>query len=174
MRLVFVDTETTGINKRRKSKVSDGHRIIEIACIEVVDGTKTGRQFHVYINPGQQVDPKAVAVHGITDDFLKGMPLFSDIADPFIKFISGSVVVMHNAPFDIAFIDQEFVLANANPVGTFKFIDTLKLAREKHPGLKNTLDALASRYQIESHRGSHHGALVDTNMLINIFPRLIL
>ncbi|MGL5936519.1 MAG: DNA polymerase III subunit epsilon [Cetobacterium sp.] len=172
MRIVTLDTETTGFCRKRRNgaSVCDGHRIVEIGCVEVVAGRKTGRKFHVYVYPGMGVDPKASGVHGITDEFLIGKPTFSEIVDEFVAFIGGAVIVIHNASFDIAFIDKEFGLLKVDKRPRLKFhvMDTLLLARGMFPGMSNTLDSLASRLGVAG-RGAFHGALVDANLLASIY-----
>lgn len=172
MRFVVLDTETTGFVRGKGLSVCHGHRIIEVACVEIEDGVCTGNDFHVYVDPGMDVDPAAVRVHGITSDFLRGKPQFKDIADALIAFIGGSPVVIHNAPFDIAFLDNEFNLLVDQPTVTFKYIDTLELAREMFPGFKNDLNSLCARAGFDG-RGKH-GALVDARLLAGVFLKLFI
>jgi len=172
MRLIALDTETTGLNRRRGAMagVSRGHRIIEIGCIEIIDGRITGRRFHRYVDPGQPIDIKAIAIHGITDAFLKGKPVFSDIAKELIDFIGTSDIIIHNAPFDTEFLDKEFSLLDERdqPNGRiFTVIDTLQFSRMAFPGGINTLDGLGVRYGIEGR--TTHGALSDAIMLAKIY-----
>ena len=173
MRLVVLDTETTGLNRSRNGEgVAYGHRIVEVGCVEIIDGVVTGNRFHVYVNPSRSIDPKATAIHGITDAFVKDKPPFESIVGDFLEFIGGSCIVIHNAAFDISFLDQEFQLLTAGkPVGVvFEYIDTLELARGYFPGLKNNLDSLCERFGIET-RGGFHGALLDAYLLAHIYLR---
>ena len=157
-RQVVLDTETTGL------EVSQGHRIIEIGCVELVNRRITGRHYHQYIDPQRDIDVGAMEVHGITSEFLAGKPIFSDVATEFIKFVKGAELVIHNAPFDVGFIDAE--LDRLEPAagklgGLCNVIDTLVMARHKHPGQRNNLDALCQRYEIDNSSRSLHGALLD-------------
>lgn len=163
MRQVVLDTETTGIG--------EGHRIIEIGCLELIDRKLTGRQFHQYINPQRLVDPEAMAVHGITDEFLMDKPLFSAIASDFIDFISGAQLVIHNAPFDVGFMDREFAMLSGLPKtkDICTVLDTLVLARSIHPGQRNSLDALCRRYGIDNSHRELHGALLDSEILAEVY-----
>ena len=171
MRVVVLDTETTGLNRRRDGAVCDGHRLVEIGAVEIIDGGITGKTFHSYLDPGQPVDPKAVAVHGLTDSFLQDKPLFTDIAQSFIDFIKGAdFIVIHNAPFDLAFIDQEFqrLHRRQQPIGRFNVIDTLDVTRGMFPGESNRLDDLCRRFSITGRQG-RHGALEDAWILAHIY-----
>jgi len=172
MRLVILDTETTGLS--RKGGVANNHRIIEIACIELQNGEITGRQFHTYINPHMKVDAKAKKIHGISDAILRNKPSFADIVDGLIDFIGDSPIVVHNAAFDTSFLDKEFSLLplNRKPFHTFHIIDTLELARSIFPGQKNDLNSLASRYGIRINR-EVHGALVDCKILAEVYINLL-
>lgn len=167
MRFVVLDTETTGM------PVSDGHRIIEIGCVELEGRTPTGRHYHAYIQPDREVDEGAIAVHGITDEFLKGKPRFKDIADEFFEFIEGAELVIHNAPFDIGFINNEFALIGhserADITQHCTVLDTLVMARERHPGQRNTLDALCNRYYVDNSGRELHGALLDAEILADVY-----
>lgn len=168
MREVILDTETTGIEVRQ------GHRIIEIGCVEMVDRRLTGRHFHVYINPQREVDEGAFAVHGISDEFLADQVLFAQVADDFMAFIRGARLVIHNAPFDIGFIDAELErLGRANTYGKVadhcSVVDTLLVAREKHPGQRNSLDALCKRYGVDNSQRDLHGALLDAEILADVY-----
>ena len=172
MRLIVLDTETTGMNKSGNDVCQD-HRIIEIGCVELIDDVITGKQFHRYINPGRKVDPKAFDVHGIDDDFLVDKPDFEDIAEDFLDFIGTSDLIIHNAPFDVAFLNKEFRMLSSNmqPHGwRFRVFDTLALARALFPGMNNTLDALCARYSIPN--GMKHGALVDAVRLARVYLEL--
>jgi DNA polymerase-3 subunit epsilon len=165
-RLIVLDTETTGLNPQ------EGHRIIEIGCVEVVNRRLTGKNFHVYINPERIIDSGAIEVHGITNEFLADKPTFNCIVDDFIAFIQGAELVIHNAPFDVGFINYEFSRLN-NGTGTVtdysKVFDTLTYARKKHPGQRNSLDALCKRYSIDNSHRELHGALLDAEILADVF-----
>ena len=167
MRTVVLDTETTGM------PVTAGHRVIEIGCVEVVDRHLTGRHFHYYLQPDRPIDEGATAVHGIRDEDLLDKPHFVDIADEFFAFVEGSQLVIHNAAFDIGFLDNEFVIANqqdrANLEKYCEVIDSLALARHKHPGQRNTLDALCKRYGIDNSGRVLHGALLDAEILADVY-----
>lgn len=164
-RLVVLDTETTGLNPQ------EGHRIIEIGCVELINRRLTGNRFHVYINPNRIIDAGAIEVHGITNEFLDDKPHFKDIAEDFIGFITGAELVIHNAPFDVGFINHEFSrLANVQEVSSYsKVFDTLTYARKKHPGQRNSLDALCKRYGIDNSHRDLHGALLDAEILAEVF-----
>jgi DNA polymerase-3 subunit epsilon len=165
-RIVVLDTETTGLNPQ------EGHRIIEIGCVEVFKRRLTGKRFHVYINPDRIIDEGAIAVHGITNQFLDDKPYFAQIADDFISFIKDAELVIHNAPFDVGFINNELSRLN-NQSGTVKdyseVFDTLAFARKKHPGQRNSLDALCKRYGIDNSHRDLHGALLDAEILADVF-----
>lgn len=167
MRYVVLDTETTGM------PVTEGHRIIEIGCVEVIERRLTGRHYHVYIQPDREVDEGAIAVHGITDHFLKDKPRFKDIADEFYEFIKGAELVIHNAPFDIGFIENEFALLGQTDRADISqyctVLDTLVMARERHPGQRNTLDALCARYHVDNSKRELHGALLDAEILADVY-----
>lgn len=167
MRSVVLDTETTGM------PVSDGHRIIEIGCVEVIGRRLSGRHFHVYLQPDRQVDEGAVAVHGITDEFLVGKPHFADIAEEFFEFIKGAQLVIHNAAFDIGFINNEFALLGQRDRSDIAMhcgvLDTLLMARERHPGQRNSLDALCKRYGVDNSGRELHGALLDAEILADVW-----
>jgi DNA polymerase-3 subunit epsilon len=165
-RIVVLDTETTGLNPQ------EGHRIIEIGCVELVKRRLTGKRFHVYINPDRIIDEGAIAVHGITNQFLDDKPHFEQIVEDFIEFIRGAELVIHNAPFDVGFINHEFSRLN-NKAGTVtdysEVFDTLAYARKKHPGQRNSLDALCKRYGIDNSHRNLHGALLDAEILADVF-----
>ncbi|MFT5691836.1 MAG: DNA polymerase-3 subunit epsilon [Oceanicoccus sp.] len=167
MRQVVLDTETTGLEH------SQGHRIIEIGCVELVGRKLTGKHYHQYINPQRQVDAGAMEVHGITDEFLTDKPLFSEISTDFLEFIKGAELVIHNAPFDVGFINNEFKLQENNCPGTVAeycgVIDTLTMARQKHPGQRNNLDALCQRYEVDNSQRDLHGALLDAEILADVY-----
>lgn len=162
MRKIVLDTETTGLDPRQ------GHRIIELAALEL-DGRKVSlRRFHRYLNPEREVDAGAAAVHGLTYERLQNEAKFADIASGFLEFIEGAELLIHNAPFDMSFINRELELLELPPLQNV-ITDTLKLAREMHPGKKNSLDALCGRYQIDNAHRSLHGALLDTELLAEVY-----
>lgn len=167
MRQIVLDTETTGIDPK------EGHRIIEIGCVEVIGRKLTGNHFHVYINPQREIEQEAIEVHGITNEFLADKPLFADVAHDFIEFIRGAQLVIHNAPFDVGFMDHEFAM-HAGSRGTVtseicSVLDSLVLARQMHPGQKNNLDALCRRYGIDNSHRELHGALLDAEILADVY-----
>ncbi len=167
MRYVVLDTETTGM------PVTDGHRIIEIGCIELQGRQPTGRHYHVYLQPDRTIDEGAIAVHGITDEYLKDKPRFKDIADEFFEFIEGAELVIHNAAFDIGFINNEFALLGQSDRSDVTehctVLDTLVMARERHPGQRNNLDALCKRYGVDNSGRDLHGALLDAEILAEVY-----
>jgi len=166
MRQVILDTETTGLDPAK------GHRIIEIGCVEIKNRRRSDRVFHQFINPKRAVEEGAYEVHGISNDFLADKPAFGDIARDLIDFIRDSEVIIHNAPFDVAFLNLEFELLGPG-WGQIEdyctIIDTLALARERHPGQKNSLDALCSRYEIDNSQRDLHGALLDAQILLDVY-----
>ncbi|WP_438863741.1 DNA polymerase III subunit epsilon [Neptunicella sp.] len=167
MRQIVLDTETTGIDPKQ------GHRIVEIGCVELINRRLTGNHFHVYINPQRIIEAEVVAVHGLTNERLADEPVFKDIVDDFIKFISGAELVIHNAAFDIGFMDHEFGLISGlgvkNTSQICTVLDTLALARQLHPGQKNNLDALCKRYGIDNSHRQLHGALLDAEILADVY-----
>ena len=166
MRQVVLDTETTGL------EVSQGHRVIEIGCVEVIDRRATERHYHQYINPERQIDEGAMEVHGISNEFLADKPVFKVIADDFLEFIDGSELIIHNAPFDVGFIDAELSrFARDLPLVKERcaVLDTLKLARQLYPGQKNSLDVLCKRYDIDNSSRELHGALLDARILADVY-----
>lgn len=170
MRQVVLDTETTGLEVER------GHRIIEIGCVELVNRRHTGRVFHQYVNPDREIDAGAAAVHGITLAQLVGKPRFVEIAAQFLAFIEGAELVIHNAPFDVGFLEQELRLqalatgAEAQKIrGHWRVLDTLALAKEMHPGQRNGLDALCKRYSVDNSHRELHGALLDARILADVY-----
>lgn len=165
MRLIMLDTETTGL------RVEEGHRLIEIGCIECVDRRVTDRQFHAYINPEREIDEGATQVHGMTWDQLKDKPRFSDIADAFLSFVDGAQVVIHNAEFDRGFIDEELKRIGRRSFADHvdRIIDSLSHARDLHPGQRNSLDALCQRYSISNEHRVLHGALLDARLLADVY-----
>ena len=166
MRQLVLDTETTGL------EVGLGHRIIEIGCVELVNRRLTGRNFHKYINPEREIDDGALEVHGITQEFLLDKPRFADIWDEFTEFLQGDELIIHNAPFDVAFLDHEIGLLNLGLPSIqdrSSVVDSLALAREKHPGQRNSLDALCRRYSIDNSQRVLHGALLDAEILSDVY-----
>ena len=165
MRQIVLDTETTGLDPTL------GHRVIEIAAIEMVNRQITGRDYHCYVNPEREIDPGAMEVHGISNEFLADKPGFADIAADFLSFIEGGELIIHNAPFDVAFLNAELEQTGREPVTEFceMVTDTLKIARELHPGKRNSLDALCERYAIDNSARTLHGALLDTRLLAEVY-----
>jgi DNA polymerase III subunit epsilon len=166
MRQVVLDTETTGL------EVGKGHRVIEIGCVELSERRATGRKFHRYLNPERRVDDGALAVHGIDNEFLADKPRFAEVAAEFLEFIAGAELVIHNAAFDIAFLDAELALAGTTygrVEDRAQVLDTLALAREKYPGQKNNLDALCRRLNVDSAHRELHGALLDAQLLAEVY-----
>ncbi len=162
MRKVVLDTETTGLDPKQ------GHRIIEVAAIELEGRKVSKRTFHRYINPERDIDEGAAAVHGLTLDRLQDEPKFAEVAPALLEFIAGAELIIHNAPFDIGFLNAEFALIGLPPLDN-EVIDTLKVAKELHPGKKNNLDALCDRYQIDNSHRTLHGALLDTELLAEVY-----
>mgnify|MGYP001059604589 CR=1 FL=1 len=166
MRQVVLDTETTGLEAQR------GHRIIEIGGVELLNRRLTGRHFHQYLNPERDIDAGAMEVHGITSQFLADKPKFADVADEFLAFVSGAELVIHNAPFDLGFLDHELKRwrAGSQPLSNAcSVLDTLALARQMHPGQRNSLDALCRRYEIDDSQRELHGALLDAEILADVY-----
>ena len=166
MRQIVLDTETTGLD------VAHGHKIIEVGCIELVDRKLTGRHLHLYINPEREVEAGAIEVHGITNEMLADKPVFAAIADSFIEFVQGAELIIHNAPFDIGFLNQELASLQRGFRSMHDYcqvLDTLSLARKKHPGQKNNLDALCKRYQVDNSQRELHGALKDAEILADVY-----
>lgn len=166
MRQIVLDTETTGL------EVNQGHRLVEIGAIELAERRPTGRNFHRYLNPQRAIDERALAVHGISSEFLADKPLFADIALELIEFIAGAELIIHNAAFDLAFLDAELTLADARlgrVTDHAQVLDTLALAREKYPGQKNSLDALCKRLSVDNSHRDLHGALLDAQLLAEVY-----
>lgn len=166
MRQVVLDTETTGLEP------AEGHRIIEIGCVELQDRRPTGRVFHEYVNPEREVDPGALEIHNISNAFLADKPRFAEVAAEFLKFINGAELVIHNAAFDVGFINSELRAlgdAGADLVQQCSILDTLELARRLHPGQKNSLDALCKRYHVDNSSREYHGALLDAQILADVY-----
>jgi DNA polymerase-3 subunit epsilon len=165
VRHIFLDTETTGLY------ANQGHRIIEIAAIEIINRRPTNNSFHFYVNPDREIDPAAQEVHGITLDFLQDKPRFTEIASDFIKFVKDATLIIHNAPFDIGFINMELGLIEKPPIeeAVENVIDTLKMAKDMRPGQRNSLDALCRFYNIDNSHRSLHGALLDAQLLAEVY-----
>ena len=165
MRQIFLDTETTGLEHKL------GHRIIEIACVEMTNRRLTNHHFHRYLNPDREIDSGAQAVHGISRDFLQDKPHFVDIAAEFLDFVRGAELIIHNAAFDIGFLNAELALLDMAPVGSVchGVCDTLRMAKELHPGKKNNLNALCERYGVDNSRRTLHGALLDAEILAEVY-----
>ena len=167
MRYIVLDTETTGLDP------DDGHKIIEIGCIEIINRKVTDNTFHKYINPLREIDIEASKVHGLTASNLSDKPLFNDIYDEFVSYISSSPLIIHNAPFDMGFLKKEFsCLERKNSFINNEIIDSLKLARKISPGKKNTLDALCDRYSVDNSDRNFHGALLDARLLAHVYLKL--
>ncbi len=164
-RQIILDTETTGLSPET------GHRIIEIGCLELIDRRLTGEQFHVYLNPDRAIDPGAIRVHGIKNEFLADKPRFPDILEDFITFVKDAELIIHNAPFDMGFLNAELKRAQyPHTLETHcKVFDTLVLAKEKHPGQRNNLDALCKRYDVVNSHRKLHGALLDSELLAFVY-----
>ena len=167
MRQIVLDTETTGLEH------ADGHRIIEIGCLEIYDRRVTDRHFHVYLNPDREIEAGAMQVHGISNEFLADKPRFADIADEFMDFIRDAELIIHNAPFDVGFLNAELVRLNPDQPACIqdvaKVIDTIVLARELHPGQRVSLDALCKRYEVDNSGRELHGALLDAELLAEVY-----
>jgi len=166
MRQIVLDTETTGLDP------AQGHKIIEIGCVEMVNRRLTGNHLHVYINPQREVEAAALEVHGITNEFLADKPLFNDIARSFIDFVEGAELIIHNAPFDIGFLDHELAALKQDYKSMADYcsvLDSLVMARKKHPGQKNNLDALCKRYMVDNTQRELHGALLDAEILADVY-----
>lgn len=165
MRQIILDTETTGLDPRQ------GHRVIEIAAVEMSNRRLTGNHFHRYLNPDRDIEEGALQVHGITRDFLQDKPRFADVAAEFIEFVQGAELIIHNAPFDTAFLNAELAMQGMNNLRTYtgEVIDTLPLARSLHPGQRNSLDALCKRYDVDNSTRTLHGALLDCELLAQVY-----
>lgn len=165
MRQIVLDTETTGLEP------AQGHRIIEIGCVELIERRLTGNNFHAYLQPDRQIDAAAIEVHGITNEFLADKARFADIAADLLAYLGGAELVIHNAPFDVGFLDAE--LARLDGYGATldhcAVLDTLVMARKKHPGQRNSLDALCGRYDVDNSRRDKHGALLDAEILADVY-----
>ena len=166
MRQIVLDTETTGL------EASQGHRIIEIGCVELINRRLTGNHYHQYINPQREIDQGAIEVHGITSEFLNEKPVFAQVAADFVDFISGAELIIHNAPFDLGFLDAELQRLPTQYGAVRELcavIDTLVMARAKHPGQRNNLDALCQRYDVDNSQRDLHGALLDAEILADVY-----
>ncbi len=166
MRQIVLDTETTGLDP------SQGHRVIEIGCVEIENRRLTGRHFHCYLNPDREIDDGAVQVHGITSAFLADKPRFKQVVHDFVEFVRGAELVIHNAPFDVGFLNHELNLladGHCSVEEICGIIDTLVMARKKHPGQRNSLDALCKRYEVDNSQRELHGALLDAEILADVY-----
>lgn len=166
MRQIVLDTETTGLDPLQ------GHRIVEIGCVEIVNRKLTGMHLHFYLNPEREIDEAAIEIHGLTGEFLRDKPVFAQIAKEFVAFISGAELIIHNAPFDVGFLDSELqgVQAGYKCIADYaSIIDTLTMARQKHPGQRNSLDALCKRYGVDNSQRDLHGALLDAEILADVY-----
>ena len=166
MRQIVLDTETTGLDP------AQGHKVIEIGCVELVNRKLTGNHFHVYINPLREIEAAALEIHGITNTFLADKPLFADVAESFVEFVSGAELVIHTAPFDIGFLNHELAALKKGYKVMSDYcsvLDTLVMARKKHPGQKNNLDALCKRYMVDNTQRELHGALLDAEILADVY-----
>lgn len=167
MREVILDTETTGLDP------ATGHRIVEIGAVELINHVPTGQTFHVYINPERDMPAEAEAVHGLSAAFLSDKPVFSRIADEFLAFVDDATLVIHNAAFDIGFLNAELTYAKKTLIASERVVDSLHIARQKHPGSANSLDALCRRYGIDNTKRTKHGALLDAELLADVYIELI-
>ncbi len=165
MRQIILDTETTGLDPQL------GHRVVELACVEIFNRRITDRAFHRYLNPDRASDPGALEVHGLTEDFLRDKPRFPDIVDEFLEFVAGAELVIHNAAFDVSFLDAELARAGRPNIARSvpSVLDTLRLARQLHPGKRNSLDALCERYAVDNSHRTLHGALLDSRLLGEVY-----
>src|SRR5215470_17424228 len=167
LREIVLDTETTGLD------AANGDRLIEIGCVEIVNRIPTGREFHRYLNPERDIHPDAVAVHGLTTEFLRDKPLFKDIAEDFLAFVADAPLVAHNASFDLGFLNAELSRTSRPTLAGNRIVDTLSLARRRHPAGPNTLDALCKRYGIDLSARTKHGALLDAMLLASVYVELL-
>ena len=166
MREIVLDTETTGLDP------ASGHRVVEIGCVELVNNIPSGTTWHHYFNPERDMPLAAYEIHGLSTEFLATKPLFADLADDFLKFVEGAKLVIHNASFDMGFLNAELELLKRPPITMDKVIDTLAIARRKHPGSPNSLDALCKRYRIDNSARTKHGALLDSELLAEVYVEL--
>jgi DNA polymerase-3 subunit epsilon len=165
MRQIVLDTETTGL------EVVLGHRIIEIGAVEIVSRRLTGKRFHRYVNPEREIDPGALEVHGLRSEFLQDKPRFRELAAELLEFVRGAELIIHNAPFDVGFLDYELRLMDLQPISEHcpQITDTLRMARDFHPGKRNGLDALCERYEVDNSARTLHGALLDAELLAEVY-----
>lgn len=164
MRQIVLDTETTGLDPAL------GHRVIEIGALEIVNRQASGATYHVYLNPEREIDAGAIQVHGLTNEFLADKPRFADVAREFLAFVRDAELVIHNAPFDVGFLNAELAKLNEGPIKRYSTVlDTLKLAKDLHPGQKNNLDALCRRYEVDNSGRAFHGALLDAQLLAEVY-----
>jgi len=163
---IILDTETTGLDPEK------GDRLVEIGCVELANSVPTGRTFHVYLDPERDVPEDAVRIHGLTRDFLKGKPKFSEVAADLVAFLGQATIVIHNAEFDMKFINSELRRCELPPIAMDRVIDTLPMARRKHLGASNTLDALCARYKVDNSKRTKHGALLDAELLADVYVEL--
>ncbi len=167
MREIVLDTETTGLDP------FTGDRLVEVGCVELFNSLPTGKTFHKYINPERDMPDEAYRIHGLSADFLRDKPKFADIAEELVEFVEDAKLVIHNAEFDMKFINHELAQIGMAPIPMSQVLDTLALARRKHPGSPNSLDALCSRYRIDNSRRTKHGALLDSEILAEVYLELI-
>ncbi|MEP2828517.1 DNA polymerase III subunit epsilon [Parvibaculum sp.] len=167
MREIVLDTETTGISPQ------DGHRLVEIGCLELFNHVATGKVYHTYIDPERDMPEGAFRVHGLSEEFLRGKPKFADVADEFLEFIGGDPLVIHNASFDMGFINAELKKIGRTPLPMSRAIDTLDMARRKFPGSQNNLDALCRRFNVDNSGRTRHGALLDSELLAEVYLELM-
>ncbi|MFW5678796.1 MAG: DNA polymerase III subunit epsilon [Pseudomonadota bacterium] len=167
MREIVLDTETTGLDPLT------GDRVVEIACVELINHVPSGNTYHQYINPERPMSPEAQAIHGLGDEFLKDQPVFADIAEAFVAFVADAKLVIHNAPFDMKFLDHELRLVGRPPWGMERAIDTLEMARRRFPGAAASLDALCKRFEVDASARVKHGALIDCELLAEVYLHLI-
>lgn len=165
-REITLDTETTGLNPM------EGHRVVEIGCVELINRVRTGRTFHVYLNPGMEMPLEAYNIHGLSTQFLSDKPSFRDVAKGFLGFVEDSVLVIHNAPFDVRFLNKELADIGMPKLAQDRVLDTLQMARKKYPGAQATLDALCRRYNIDLSKRTKHGALLDADLLVDVYVEL--
>jgi DNA polymerase III subunit epsilon len=166
MREICLDTETTGLDPK------DGHKIIEIACVEMINKVRSGKVFHTYVNPRRDVPQEAFRIHGISTESLQDKPIFDHVAQKFLDFIEGGKLVIHNAAFDLKFLNYELSVIGLNPIDSANVIDSLTLARKKFPGSPASLDALCKRFNINTSHRTKHGALLDTELLCDVYVEL--
>ena len=167
MREICLDTETTGLDPR------SGHKVIEIACVEIVNKVRTGNFFHTYVNPRRDVPDEAFRIHGISTEFLKDKPIFDHVAVKFLDFIKDTKIIIHNAAFDVKFLNYELNLIGMAPLDSSNVIDSLLIARNKFPGASNSLDGLCKRFNIDLSKRDKHGALLDTELLVDVYIELM-